>query len=149
MIVIVIMGILAAIAIPTWLGANEGSREDAASNQLAADLRLAHSTSTNRLENWRAEFTSGSSAYRMTGAVSGEVRNRTLCGDDGCGPRDPKVRFAGGGTATILFKPEGTAWQLNADGSLTDPPALRVSVDGDPYRLLTNSATSRVEIIAP
>lgn len=42
MIVIVLLGILAAIAIPSWFGLVESKEADSAANQLAADLRLSH-----------------------------------------------------------------------------------------------------------
>ncbi|MBA3617921.1 MAG: prepilin-type N-terminal cleavage/methylation domain-containing protein, partial [Rubrobacteraceae bacterium] len=42
MTTIAILGILIAIAIIIWLGILERRRVDAAANQLAADMRLAH-----------------------------------------------------------------------------------------------------------
>ncbi len=51
--VIAILGILVAIAIIIWLGILERRRVDAAANQLAADLRLAHTNATNQLTDWR------------------------------------------------------------------------------------------------
>jgi type II secretory pathway pseudopilin PulG len=52
MIVIVLMGILAAIAIPMWWGLIEGRNVDSATNQVVSDLRLAHTRSTNQLTEW-------------------------------------------------------------------------------------------------
>lgn len=54
--VIAILGILIAIAIFIWLGILEQRRVDAAANQVVADLRLAHSTATNQLTDWRVLF---------------------------------------------------------------------------------------------
>jgi type II secretory pathway pseudopilin PulG len=51
--VVVILGILIAIAVTIWLGLLERRRVDAAANQLAADLRLAHASATNQLTDWR------------------------------------------------------------------------------------------------
>lgn len=51
--VIAIIGILVAIAIIIWLGILERRRVDAAANQLAADLRLAHTNATSQLTDWR------------------------------------------------------------------------------------------------
>ncbi len=51
--VIAIMGILLAIGIIIWLGILEQRRVDAATNQLVADLRLAHTSATNQLTDWR------------------------------------------------------------------------------------------------
>jgi Tfp pilus assembly protein FimT len=53
MVVIAILGILIAIAIIIWLGILEQRRVDAAINQLAGDMRLAHSNATNQLTDWR------------------------------------------------------------------------------------------------
>lgn len=49
MIVIVLLGILAAIAMPTWWGIVESRKVESATNQVVADLRLAHTSATNRL----------------------------------------------------------------------------------------------------
>ena len=53
MTTIAILGILIAIAIIIWLGILERRRVDAAANQLAADMRLAHTSATNQLTDWR------------------------------------------------------------------------------------------------
>jgi prepilin-type N-terminal cleavage/methylation domain-containing protein len=53
LIVIAIVGILIAIAIIIWLGILERRRVDAAANQLATDLRLANTSATNQLTDWR------------------------------------------------------------------------------------------------
>lgn len=53
MVTIAILGILIAIAIIIWLGLLEQRRVDAAINQLASDLRLAHTRATNQLTDWR------------------------------------------------------------------------------------------------
>jgi prepilin-type N-terminal cleavage/methylation domain-containing protein len=50
---IAILGILIAIAIIIWLSLLERWRVDAAANQIAADLRLAHTRATNQLTDWR------------------------------------------------------------------------------------------------
>jgi len=52
-VTIAIMGILIAIAVVIWLGILEQRRVDAATNQLVADLRLAHSSASNQLTDWR------------------------------------------------------------------------------------------------
>jgi type IV fimbrial biogenesis protein FimT len=48
LITIIVMGIVLAIASSTWFGAIESRRVDSATNQVAADLRLAYSRATNR-----------------------------------------------------------------------------------------------------
>lgn len=53
LVTIAILGILLAIAIIVWLGLLESRRVDAAANQLASDLRLAHTSAANQLTDWR------------------------------------------------------------------------------------------------
>lgn len=53
LVVICILGILLVIGIIIWLGLLEQRRVDAATNQLKADLRLAHTSATNQLTDWR------------------------------------------------------------------------------------------------
>lgn len=50
---IAILGILLTIGIMSWLSILEHRRVDAATNQLVADLRLAHTNATNQLTDWR------------------------------------------------------------------------------------------------
>ena len=65
MVTIVMMGIVFAIASSTWFGVVESSRVDSATNQLAADLRLAHTSATNRLEDWQVVLAADSSTYAI------------------------------------------------------------------------------------
>lgn len=57
--VIAIIGVLAAIAIFIWLGILERRRVDAAADQLAADLRLAHTSATNQFADYRVVLVPG------------------------------------------------------------------------------------------
>ena len=61
MLLLFIMGIVFAIASSTWFGVVESRRVDSATNQLAADLRQAHTRATNRLEALAVDLTAGSS----------------------------------------------------------------------------------------
>jgi prepilin-type N-terminal cleavage/methylation domain-containing protein len=56
MTVVVIMGILIAIAVIVFLALLERWRVEAAASQFAADLRLAHGRATNQLTDWRVVF---------------------------------------------------------------------------------------------
>lgn len=56
LVTIAILGILIAIAIILWLGLLEQRRVDAAARQLAADMRLANTSATNQLTDWRVVF---------------------------------------------------------------------------------------------
>ena len=49
---IVVMGIVAAIAIPGWFTMVDNYKVESATSQLASDLRLANARATNRLETW-------------------------------------------------------------------------------------------------
>ncbi len=53
LVVISILGILLAITIIVWLGLLESRRVEAATNQLKADMRFAHTSATNQLTDWR------------------------------------------------------------------------------------------------
>ena len=55
LLIIVLLGLLMAIASSSWFGALESRKVDSATNQVAADLRFAHSQATNRLAS--SDFT--------------------------------------------------------------------------------------------
>ncbi len=56
---VAILGILLAIAIIVFLVLLERWRVNAATNQLVADLRLAHASATNQLTDWRVVLAPG------------------------------------------------------------------------------------------
>jgi prepilin-type N-terminal cleavage/methylation domain-containing protein len=64
MTVVAIMGILIAIAVIAFLGLLERWRVEAAADQFAADLRLAHGRATNQLTDWRVVFMPDGSLVR-------------------------------------------------------------------------------------
>lgn len=65
--VVVIFGVVAAIAIPSWFNIVDSSRVDSATSQLASDLRLANARATNRLANWQVVLPpKGGSSYCYT-----------------------------------------------------------------------------------
>ena len=70
LITIILMGILFAIASSMLFGVVESRRVDSATNQLAADLRLAHTRATNRLEKWQVVLDGDSSTYTIGGPMS-------------------------------------------------------------------------------
>jgi prepilin-type N-terminal cleavage/methylation domain-containing protein len=131
MVAIAILGILAAIAIPVWWGVSESRALDSAANQVAADLRLAHTGATNRLQSWQVVFTSGSPTYTV--GPAGSPTTRTL--------PDGTVAAT---SATLTFSPRGSV--APADGSTT---TVRVAAAGDPANdrdIEVNTSTSMVEI---
>lgn len=131
-IVIVLMGIVLAIASSSWFGMVESRRVDSAANQVASDLRLAHTRATNRLADWPVVFNAGASTYEI--GPAGSSSTRTL--SDGS-------RVAT--TVTLTFK---------ADGSVTASPgsvsSIRVEAENNSSKFHTiefNTATSRVKVV--
>lgn len=170
---IAILGIILAIAVMIWLGILERRRVDAAANQVAADLRLAHTSATNQLTDWRvvlapekADESAGpdyylvklNAPYPATSPPSAAERiPRTL-------PANVKIRNHN----AALNDNQAASWWVSpvSSGSAPDPTrtsefnsdgamafyagssgSVCVTVDGDPERKITvQSATSRVKI---
>lgn len=167
MITIAIMGILASIAIPSWFGVIESRNVDSAANQLASDLRLAHSSATNRLDPARIEFSStgaqvncnGTSAdYCLVRPVSGGTQYLARNFEGDVTLTSPNLLPAGA-VSVVEFAAEGSAKSpgtIGAVGGVTDycpastptgVPRMQVSVDGSPAHCITfTEATSRIKI---
>jgi len=62
---VAILGILIAIVMALWNSVIESRRVDAAANQLASDLRLAHTKATNQLTDWRVIYEVGDPSYSL------------------------------------------------------------------------------------
>ncbi|QYJ14402.1 Type IV minor pilin PilE [Rubrobacter xylanophilus DSM 9941] len=171
MTAIAIMGILLAIAIIILLGILEQRRVDAAANQLAADLRLAHARATNQLTDWRVvlfpergeeeagpdywlvklrePYDSGEPtptvvvSFPRTFPANVKVRDHNPALKD---PSPPETWMAppsaAGKTRTLEFNSDGSAWvRYGPNGS------VRITIDGDPERrVVFLSATSRIRI---
>ncbi len=151
LIVIVLMGILFGIATSTWFGVVESRRVDSAANQLASDLRLAHTRATNQLSDWQVVMYLGRGDenqgidYKLVRISDGFTVNRFL-------PENSMVLSSEvndvGGTRTLRLRSNGAA---EAEGGFTDDGdgqiRITVSVDGDPSRNLTVvPATSRIKV---
>lgn len=154
LVTIAIMGILLAIAIIIWLGILEQRRVDAAANQFAADLRLAHAKATNQLTDWRITYTAGNANYKL-------LKLNQPCDDNSCSsptvvqtisrslPDGTKVLSA----ANIPSEESAGTIELNSDGSGrafygVSTTVTISSTDGDPKHDITFvAATSRVEIV--
>lgn len=133
LVVIILMAIVFGIASSTWFSVVEGRRVDSATNQLAADLRQAHSKATNRLAPQTVTMASGSSEYTMTG-----VANPIDLDDEGAEDL-VEVNTA----STIVF---------NANGSATITGANPITVESsrdstNNHTITVNAATSRVQIV--
>jgi prepilin-type N-terminal cleavage/methylation domain-containing protein len=132
LIVILLMGILFAIATSTWFGVVESRRVDSATNQMVSDLRLAHTRATNRLTNWRIELDPGTRNYRI-GSSEGTLSARSL-------PEGTKLTTA---VSVVEFKPDGEA-QLTGSGDITV-----AADDNDPDHVIQIiTATSRVRVVS-
>jgi prepilin-type N-terminal cleavage/methylation domain-containing protein len=137
MVVIILMGIVGGIAIPALLGTAESRRVDSATNQIIADLRLAHTSATNRLEDWRIEMDADTRNYR-TYSIDPDT-GPTLVSS---GMLPERTEFLPAmGVSAIVFKPAGGA-QITGAGN------VRIAADdGSPcYEIEVNSVTSRVEV---
>lgn len=133
LVIIAIIGILAAIAIPSWQSVIEGRQVDSATNQLTSDLRLAHTKATNQLTSYQLVFTNGSSSYEF-GPV-GSPTTRTL-------PDNVKVNTS---LTTIEFKPNGSV--TGPAGAANEIVVSKTSPAGDPkHGISINPATSRVKV---
>jgi|SRR5829696_3395477 len=138
MITIVIMGIVFAIASSTWFGVVEGRRVDSATNEVAADLRRAHTNATNRLEDWRVEIDADTRDYRIY-RIDPDTGTATLSSSNLL-PEHTEFPPAMGVSA-IVFEPDGKA-QITGAGN------VRIAADdGSPcHEIEVNPVTSRVEV---
>jgi prepilin-type N-terminal cleavage/methylation domain-containing protein len=135
LVTIAIMGfIFSIVAFSSWGGWMEGRKVDAATNQLAADLRQAHSRAINRLTPQTVNLNGGSSQYSITGVGTLDLEED---------PAEDAVVVDN--TAAITF---------NADGSATLPGGASVltctisATDGDSsHNIEINAATSRVKVV--
>lgn len=135
MVVILVMGIIAAITIPTWRNVTESQALTASTNQVVADLRKAHSAATNRLTDQVVEFTAGQKKYRM--GPSGNLKDRPLP-SEGAHTRSAN-------SVTVTFKPDGTA-------TIIGTAPVQISLDkispksSEIQNIGVNAATSRVRL---
>jgi prepilin-type N-terminal cleavage/methylation domain-containing protein len=163
LITIAIMGILAAIAIPSWQSITEGSRVDSATNQFASDLRLAHTRASNQLTDWRVVYTIGQRDYKLvklqapypaaSPPVVVETISRSLPegarifsstnGTDpsGTGTVSPSVA---GTTITVEFNSDGTARALSGVSGTTTVGSESGNATHD---VTFVNATSRIKIV--
>jgi hypothetical protein len=127
---------------------------DSAANQLAADLRLAQTRSTNELTDWRVQFFTdrGNPAqtdYKVMRPSNGFTSERSL-------PEDSMVSSTGtelnesGGSRTLRFQSTGAVEAVGGFGDTDGDGEIRitVTVDGNPSRSLTVvPTTSRVKVV--
>lgn len=135
LVTIVVLGILLAIAVPSWSSYTEARRVESAKNQLVSDLRLASTLAQNRLIYVRVELTAGSGDYVMRNAEGGEpTLNRTL--PEGTVATSDEV---------IVFTARGTAGPPPEGEPIRDYTVSVASEDGDsPLSIKVAGATARV-----
>ena len=131
MTTIVIMGILAAIAMSVWWPVVESRRVDSATNQIASELRRAHTSATTRLEDWRVEVDADTRDYRI-----GPDGDPTLLSP---GSLPERTEFVG--NFVIVFEPNGEA-------AITGAGNIQVAADdGSPcHEIEVNTVTSRIDV---
>ncbi|MDP9437348.1 MAG: GspH/FimT family pseudopilin [Actinomycetota bacterium] len=131
LITIVLMGILFGIASSTWFGVVEGRRVDSAANQIASDLRLAHTQASNRLADHTVVVSAANSSTYQIGPAGGTLATRTL-------PEGTRIAAA----TTIVFESDGEA-QVTGD----NPIEVRSTADTtEKHTIDVNTMTSRIQI---
>ena len=170
--VIAIMGILLAIGVIVFLSLLERWRVNAATEQLVADLRLAHASATNQLTDWRvvlipdqAEPEYGPDYYlvKLAGPYEAEDPTPPTVAED----TPPEPRYFPGDVGILNIRgalDSETGWaiepsipgrtrtlEFNTDGAMVFYQGVSgstcVTVDGSPEnRIVVHSATSRVKM---
>ena len=134
LVTVIILSMLFGIATSTWFNVVESRRVDSATNQVAADMRLAHTSASNRLVPWRVVLTTGTASYQLVRQSSPTSTNtRSL-------PDGTEI----GTTITVQFAADGSASVISGSGNTI---VVR-STDGNPQHTISfNTATSRIEIV--
>ena len=158
---VLILGILLSIATASWFGVIESRRVDSAANQLAADMRLAHSSATNQLTTYSVVYNnngapvtncSSASYCLVKGSGSGAQKTPRFLPDgtkiiDSTLNVDPTT-LLGPGTRNVEFRPDGSAQPLGGISGATVP---RITVgpkdSGTPKHDITFvKTTSKVQV---
>ncbi len=111
---VAILGILVGAATGIWQSVADSRRVDSAAEQLAADLRLAHTRAVDQSQSWRIEYTVSGNGYRIASEAGDSTLRmlpegtRILNSD--VVPSDDRM--------TITFRPEGQADVVVADADL-------------------------------
>ncbi len=173
LVTILIMGILFSIATVSSYSLIESRRVTSATNQLIADLRLAHSSATNQLATWRVVLIPDQAGpeqgadyllIKLDSAgniVPSSTASRTL--PDNVKVVKPADNLLDDATLRVLYTSVGLVdvtnpsrtLEFTADGAMktySAPAALnkdlvQVSVDGDPVGdVRFKEATSRIKV---
>jgi prepilin-type N-terminal cleavage/methylation domain-containing protein len=140
--VIAILGILVAVASSSWYGVVEGMQVDSATNQLAADLRQAHSRAINTLAPQTVDLAGDDSEYTVTGAGTLDL--------DDCNEED--VAAGRCDEENVIVVDADTSVVFSGDGSavVTGANPITVSSSAAPdknHEIGINTVTSRVQVV--
>lgn len=141
-IVVVILGVVLAVASSSWFGTIEGRRVDSAANQFVSDLRLAHNTATNRLTTWKVQLDPGGAGY-SAGPAAGSLSARPL-------PEGSALTPTNAAVVAIQFGADGSARPVDASGNTVSGGGeiTVAAADGSPsLTVRVNTVTSRVELV--
>lgn len=141
LVVVAILGILLAIAVGSWTDVERSKRLAGATSQAVSDLRLAHTSATNRLSTYEARFYAGSASYAVVpfGTAAGTT-NRTLPSGTAASSTTT-VSFLSNGEATSASPP------VDCRGG-TMGYEVRVAVQGGlSQRVCVLPATSAVRVV--
>jgi len=140
LITIIIMGIVLAIASSSWFGAVESRRVDSATNQLAADLRQAHSMATNRLADQTVTLLADQSEYTLPSGATVDLDD-----NDDPGPAGDVVSVAA--NSTVVFHADGSA-QITGAGLMGNPITIRATNNtANNHTIEINPATSEIKVV--
>jgi Tfp pilus assembly protein FimT len=135
-----------AIASTSWLDAIESRKVDTATNQVAADLRYAHSQATNRLADSFFTYQDPTPPVGIDPLLTYEVGPAGAVASDRLpeGTRisatPTKIKFKAAGTAEVVSGPAA------ADGFIT--VTVRSSEDAaNNHAIEINTATSRIRVV--
>lgn len=172
--VIVLMGVIFAIASSTWSGLIESRRVTGATNQLMADMRLAHTSATNQLSSWRIVLVPNRGAESvgpdyylvkmdaLGAVVPASTVSRTLpdntrvvqgvdfppaLNDSGFGTLYDSLSLGGAATRSLEFKPDGSMNIFAPSGTINRNRAA-VTQDGNPQGVVEFvESTSRIKVV--
>lgn len=150
LITIALLGILLGIAVSTWNGVTDSRRAESAANQLAADLRLAHTNATNQLNDWHV--IEDKSNIPDTPDVSNAdyylVRDDSSVTEANVEARDLPDRTTLSSFEDVTFEADGSASRLG--GGECDELSYEVVADsGEPSPgMMLTCVTSGVERVA-
>lgn len=135
MVVVVIVGVLAAMAIPTFGGSIARQRVVAAGNRISADLQFAATVARQEATPRGVNFNSGTRSYSMLGIADPDRPAQAYSVDlsiEPYGVTSMSVNF--GGSSNVLFDGFGTPGSAGAIVVASGPFQVTVTLaaDGSP-----------------